>query len=83
MNGVEIVMDNATKESFPLLDSLSMIHSIIWYDVFEDGARTREVEELSESVNGDMEDCHKYGSFLSQHRQYPMMNDLICSSIMA
>ena len=46
MNGVEIVMDQPTKESFPLLDSLSMIHSITWYDVFEDGARTREVEEL-------------------------------------
>ena len=49
MNGVEIVMDQPTQESFPLLDSLSIIHSIIWYDVFEDGDRTREVEELQKA----------------------------------
>lgn len=31
---------------YPLLRSLSLIHQITLYDLFEDGARTREVEEL-------------------------------------
>lgn len=46
MNGTELALDQPSNESYPLLESVSLIHSIIWYDVFEDGARTREVEEL-------------------------------------
>lgn len=46
LNGVSVSIKQATIEQYPLLESIPLIHDILFYDLFEDGARTREVEEL-------------------------------------
>ena len=46
VNGVVCTPEEADVAKWPLLESLAQIHSIVFYDLFEDGSREREVEEL-------------------------------------
>lgn len=48
---------------YPLLRSLPLIHEIVIYDLFEDGARTREVEELKAASKANYHElsvCRSY-----------------------
>lgn len=46
VDGTECAPEEADVTKWPLLESLAPIHSIVFYDLFEDGSREREVEEL-------------------------------------
>ena len=48
---------------YPILRSLPLIHQVVIYDLFEDGARTREVEELKAASKANYHElmvCRSY-----------------------
>ena len=58
---------------YPLLRSLSLIHQITLYDLFEDGARTREVEELRAAAKANYHELAVNRSYETWQRVTSML----------